>query len=192
MSNHIKFLSWRGNHGVPNCQMMSGSMIMLWGLPHVLAAEQVVPTPLPSSCICPPRAAQDHWEGSYRSCQMLVADFEIAFGSVLCQGFVTPPASQVPALLTAPGLVGSHGAQPGLTAGSGQPSLGRGWGTSRWALDFLGLTCSFSSKCWGSFLAPLLAPLLMLFSSWKRREGSSAMLVLTGWMMQVVHVEVGS
>lgn len=78
MSNHIKFLSWKGNHGVPSCQMMSGSMVMLWGLPQVLPAEQDVPTPLPSSCICPPRAAQALREGSYRSCQMLVADFEIA------------------------------------------------------------------------------------------------------------------
>lgn len=31
---------------------------------------------------------------------MLVADFKSAFGFVLCQGFVVPLASQVPALLT--------------------------------------------------------------------------------------------
>jgi len=31
---------------------------------------------------------------------MPVADFKIAFGFVLCQGFVTPPASEVPAILT--------------------------------------------------------------------------------------------
>lgn len=45
---------------------------------------------------------------------MLDADFKIAFGFVLCQRFVTPPGSQVPALFTpafpAPGHMGSMSA----------------------------------------------------------------------------------
>lgn len=53
MSNHITFLSWKGNRGVPNCQMKSGSMIMLWGLPLFFLLNRVFPhlSPAPAPAL---------------------------------------------------------------------------------------------------------------------------------------------
>lgn len=164
MRNHIKFLSWRGNHAVPNCQVMSGSMMLLWDLPHVLPAGQDVPTALPCSCICPRRAAREHQGGSYRNCQMLDADFQLAFGFVLWQGFVTPPASQVLALLTAAFPAPGHVGSPARTDSWEWAALpGEGMGYRQVGFGFSGadLPLLFSSDGWGSFLAPLQ----MLFSS---------------------------
>lgn len=182
MSNHIKFLSRKGNHGVPNWQMMSGSMIMLWGLPHVLAAEQDVPTPLPSSCICPPRAAQDQrrlLQELSNACCWFWNCFSFCALPRICHTSCQPGACSSHCCFPCPRARGErvcHGARPGLTAGSGQPSLGKGWAMSRWALDLLGLTCSFSSECWGSFLAPLQ----MLSSSWKDGACCSCWSWITG------------
>lgn len=58
---------------------------------------------------------------------MPVADFKAAFGFGLCQGFVTPPGGEVPVILT-PAFPAANGAQQGLTAGSVQPSLQKGYG----------------------------------------------------------------
>lgn len=193
MRNHIKFLSWRANHDVPNCQVMSGSMIMHWDLPRVLPVGPDVPTPLPCSCICPQRAAHEHWGGSYRSCQMLDADFKLAFGFVLWQGFVTPPASQVPALLTAafpaPGDVGS------VSATEPSQDWQLGVGSPPWRRDGVQAGGIWILCCWlasivqlwwlGVFFSSSTNALLIMKAGGK---GLSAMLFLLGQMMPLVHL----
>lgn len=122
------------------------SMIRLWGLHHVLPAEQDVPTPLPNSCLRPQRAAQERRGGSHRTCQMLVADFKIAFGFVLCQGFVTPPASQVPALLTPAFPATGHVASVSATEPSQDWQLGLG--SPPWKRDGVQAVGIWIFWCW--------------------------------------------
>lgn len=70
---------------------------------------------------------------------MPVADFKIAFSFVLCQGFVTPPASEVPAILTPAFPAAKRAARlrlppspPGTDSWErAAPSLLKGWGTGR-------------------------------------------------------------
>lgn len=168
MSNHIKFLSWRGSHSLPNCQVMSESMIMLWGLSHVLPAEQDVPTPLPFSWICPKeqhRNTEEALRGAVK-CLMLILKLLL----VLCS------AKDLSHLLAARCLLfslllslpqGTWGAclprSPARTDSWEWAPPGEGKGYKQVGFGFSGanLPVLCSSDRWGS------SPLKMLFSSWK-------------------------
>lgn len=80
---------------------------------------------------------------------MPVADFKIAFGFELCQGFVTPPASEVPAILT-PAFPAAKRmvsvclpwSPPGTDSWKRAAlSLQKEWSTGRRDTNFLMLTC---------------------------------------------------
>lgn len=80
---------------------------------------------------------------------MPVADFKIAFSFVLCQGFVTPPAGKVPAILTPAFPAAKRTASVRLPRNPpGTDSweraalfLQKGWSTGRRDTNFLMPTC---------------------------------------------------
>lgn len=134
---------------MPNSLTMFGSTIMLFVCPtsscrtvrsHHIDGPQLLHPPSQSIV-----KAHEHRGGSFQSCQMPDADFKIAFGFVLCQEFLTPPASEVLAVLIPLSLPWSTRRVcvcPGTDSWERAAlALHRGWSTGRRDMNFLMLTC---------------------------------------------------
>lgn len=190
MSNHITFLSWKGNRGVPNCQMKSGSMIMLWGLPLFFLLNRVFPhlSPAPAPALEEQhKNTKEALTGTVK-CLLLILKLLLVSCSAKDLSHLLPARCLLFSLLLSlpQGMWRVCLPQSPARAESWEwaalPGEGMGYKQGEFGFSDADLPVPFCSDCSGSFLAPLQK----LFSSWKLggRVFSSAG---AGWMMHVVN-----